>query len=37
VNIAALTGVFPAEGELVVVRHKPEGRLRVLGRMTVSD
>lgn len=37
VNITALTGVFPAEGELVVVRHEPEGRLRVLGRMTVSD
>jgi len=37
VNITALTGVVPAEGELVVVRDEPDGRLRLLGRMTASD
>jgi hypothetical protein len=33
VNITALTGIFPAEGEVLVLRREP-GRLRVVGRFT---
>ena len=31
VNITALTGVYPASGELVVVRLRPDGTLDVVG------
>jgi hypothetical protein len=31
VNITALTGVYPASGELVIVRGGDNGTLRVVG------
>lgn len=34
VNITALTGIYPAEGELVVIRGKADGGVAVLGRTT---
>lgn len=33
VNITALTGVYPASGELLAVRAEGEGRLAVTGRL----
>jgi len=33
VNITALTGVFPASGEGIVVRAAPSGALEVVGRL----
>ncbi|NVK40647.1 MAG: histidine phosphatase family protein [Oceanospirillaceae bacterium] len=33
VNITALSGVFPASGEMVVMRRLPEGGLEVVGRI----
>lgn len=31
VNITALTGVYPASGEIVVVRPRPDGTVKTLG------
>lgn len=33
VNITALTGVFPASGEIVVVARRTDGALQVVGRI----
>jgi len=33
VNITALTGVFPASGEMVVLRHDPQGGIVTVGRL----
>jgi len=33
VNITALTGIFPASGELVVLRRDSDGTLSVVGRL----
>ena len=33
VNITALTGVFPAEGEMVVIAVRDDGTVRVVGRL----
>ena len=33
VNITALTGVFPAEGEVLVLRPKPEAGFDIVGRI----
>ena len=33
VNIAALTGVYPADGEMVVLRRGPDGGYAVAGRL----
>jgi len=33
VNITALTGIFPASGELVVLRRDSDGTLAVIGRL----
>lgn len=33
VNVTALTGVFPREGEVVVLRPGPAGRVEVVGRV----
>lgn len=33
VNIAALTGISPRPGEIIVVRREADGRLAVLGRL----
>lgn len=33
VNIAALTGIYPASGELVIVRRSEDGTLSPLGRL----
>lgn len=33
VNITALTGVYPASGELVVIRHSDDGDISVLGTL----
>jgi phosphohistidine phosphatase SixA len=33
VNITALTGVYPASGEMVIVRRTPDGALRVVGTL----
>ena len=35
VNITALTGEFPAEGEIFVVRAEPQNRLQWVGRLPV--
>lgn len=37
VNITALTGVYPASGEGVVVRSEPDGSLNVVGRLAPPD
>ena len=34
VNITALTGVFPGSGEIIVTRRMPDGKLRVVGRLS---
>ncbi len=36
VNITALTGVFPASGEIVVMRKSDKGPVEVLGTILVS-
>jgi hypothetical protein len=36
VNITALTGVFPASGEIVVVRMHAQGEPTVLGRIATD-
>lgn len=33
VNITALTGVFPASGEMVVLKRDPQGEFSTLGRL----
>lgn len=33
VNITALTGVYPAAGEIVVLKRQPDGKLQPLGRI----
>jgi hypothetical protein len=33
VNVAALTGVVPASGEILAVRMGPDGRLETLARL----
>jgi hypothetical protein len=35
VNITALTGVFPASGEIVVLRLEPGGGYAVAGRLAL--
>ena len=37
VNITALTGVYPASGEAVVVEANTDNALRVLGRLSFSQ
>jgi phosphohistidine phosphatase SixA len=36
VNITAMTGVYPASGEMVVARRTPKGALHVVGRVVVD-
>jgi phosphohistidine phosphatase SixA len=36
VNIEALTGVNPAQGEIVVVKAEPGGRIRAIGRISAD-
>lgn len=36
VNITALTGIFPASGEIVVIQIIPDGLGQILGRFKVS-
>jgi len=37
VNITALTNVFPASGEIVVVRIAPDGTVEVEGRIATAE
>jgi len=37
VNITALTNVFPASGEIVVVRIAPDGTVEVAGRIATAE
>ncbi|MEX0922465.1 MAG: histidine phosphatase family protein [Rhodovibrionaceae bacterium] len=37
VNITALTGVYPASGELIVIRSGTEGAIEVLGRIPTLE
>jgi len=37
VNITSLTGVFPREGELVVIAVKDDGNVDVVGRIRLDD
>jgi hypothetical protein len=37
VNITALTGVFPREGELVVIAVDDDGGVEVIGRIRPDD
>jgi len=36
VNITALTGVFPASGEIIVLQVAPDGNLKVTGRVNIA-
>lgn len=36
VNITALTGVYPASGEIVVIRRMPDGTIAVIGRELIK-
>lgn len=36
VNITALTGAYPAEGEIFVMREGPQGRLQMTGRLAAA-
>lgn len=36
VNITALTGVVPRSGEIVVIEHKPDGDITLLGRVLAA-
>jgi len=36
VNITALTGVFPASGEIIIARRLPDGMMEVTGRVAVA-
>ncbi|MFU8863715.1 MAG: histidine phosphatase family protein [Rhodobacterales bacterium] len=36
VNITALTGVFPASGEIIVAQVAPDGSLEVTGRVNIA-
>lgn len=37
VNITALTGVYPASGELIVISLDPSGSVKVHGRVLIDD
>jgi len=37
VNISALTGLFPAQGELIVLAPQGHGTFRVVGRLSPKD
>ena len=37
VNITALTGVYPASGELVFLKRQANGGLQVVGRLTTKE